>query len=114
MRLSLRYALRGIDARPTSHDLWWTFVRRDGQVVAAADDALADAGGASWKGPWDFGPMAVVRGRSSLVLGPAALATQLPGIAAQVDAAIPAVTAVWGTSWTRRVAVEVAPARTPR
>ena len=108
VRLSLSYALSGIDARPTSHDLWWTFVRRDGKVVAAADNALADAGGASWKGPWDFGPIAVVRGRLSLVLGPAALATQLPGIAAQVDAAIPAVTAVWGTSWTRRVAVEVA------
>ncbi len=108
LRLSLSYTLSGIDVRPTSHDLWWTFVRRDGHVVAAADDALADAGGASWQGPWDFGPVAVVRGRSSLVLGPAALATQLPAIAAQADAAIPAVTAVWGTSWTRRVAVEVA------
>lgn len=108
VRLSLSYALRGIDTRPTSHTLWWTFVRRGGHVVAAADDALAQAGGASWRGPWDFGPLAVARGRSSLVLGPSSLAVQLPGIAAQVDDDIPAVTEVWGGSWSQRVAVEVA------
>jgi hypothetical protein len=107
VRVSLRYALRGVDTTPTSHDLWWTFVRHDGRVQLAGDDGLADAGGVSWQGPWDFGPLQIVTGSSSLVLGHADNAAALPAIARTVDAAIPAVSAVWGTGWTRDVAVVV-------
>ncbi len=106
VRITLTYALRGADQSPTGHVLSWTFVRRGGQVVAAADDGLAAVGGASWRGPWDFGPLSVVRGRSSLVLGHSHPSV-LSGVAAAVDGAIPAVSAVWGTAWTRYVAVIV-------
>lgn len=106
VRITLTYALRDADTAPTRHDLFWTFVRRGGRVVAAGDDGLAAVGGTSWRGPWDFGPLLVARGRTSLVLGhsdPAALTS----VAATVDAAVPAVSAVWGTRWTRFVAVIV-------
>jgi outer membrane murein-binding lipoprotein Lpp len=107
VRISLSYALRGIDRVPTSHELWWTFVRSGGRVVIAADDALAQAGGISWKGPWDFGPLEVLRGPHSLVLGHADSTGVLPSVEAAVESAVPAVSAVWGNDWSRAVAVVV-------
>lgn len=107
VHLTLSYALRDVDPHPTSHDLWWTFVRRGGQVYVAGDDDMADLGGASWVGPWDFGPIVVRRGASSLVLGHPQDAAEIPRIAAAVDAAVPVVSGVWGTDWTRQVAVLV-------
>jgi hypothetical protein len=107
VRITLKYALRGVDPVPTSHDLWWTFVRHHGNVVVAGDSDLAAAGGTSWQGPWDFGPLEVVRGTHSLVLGHSDNSAALRSIATAVDAAVPAVTAVWGTGWTRDVAVIV-------
>ena len=108
LHLTLQYALQGVDRTPVSEDLWWTFVRRGGHVVVAADDALADAGGVSWKGPWDYGPLLVIRGRVSLVLGhPAAGEAILQAISTTVDAAVPVVTGVWGPMWSQRVAVIV-------
>lgn len=107
VRMRLSYALRGVDPGPTNNELWWTFVRRNGHVVVAADDGLALAGGVSWRGPWDFGPLQVVRGSASLVLGHPGDAAALRTVAATVDAAVPAVSAVWGSRWTRDVAVVV-------
>jgi len=109
VRVSLQYRLRGVDTDPDRHDLWWTFVRRDGRVLLAGDDDLADSGGTSWRGPWDFGAVVVARGTSGLVLGHIANATALTRLADVADAAVPAVTAVWGDAWSRRVAV-LAPA----
>jgi hypothetical protein len=107
VRLSLNYALQGVDRIPTHHELWWTFVRHDGDVVVAADNGLAQAGGLSWQGPWDFGPLAVRRGAHSLVIGHADAADALDGIRSTVDAAVPVVTSVWGTDWSQDVAVIV-------
>jgi hypothetical protein len=107
VRVALRYALRGVDRIPTHHELWWTFVRHDGKVVLAADNGLIHAGGASWQGPWDFGPLIVRRGPHSIVLGHPQSADVLPGIEATVEAAVPAVTAVWGPDWAQDVAVIV-------
>lgn len=107
VRLSLNYAFRGIDRIPTHHDLWWTFVRHDGHVVVAADDSLAQAGGQSWQGPWDFGPLVVRRGARSLVIGHPDSEHALDGIRSTVDAAVPVVTSVWGTNWSQDVAVIV-------
>jgi hypothetical protein len=92
---------------PTRHDLWWTFVRTGGTVRLAGDTDLADAGGTSWRGPWDFGRLVVVTGARSLVLGHPADRSRLPAIADTVDAAVPDVSDVWGTDWTQNVAVLV-------
>lgn len=107
VRISLSYAIRGVDRIPTHHDLWWTFVRHDGQVVVTADDGLAQAGGQSWHGPWDFGPLVVRRGAHSLVLGHPDSAGALDGVRSTVDAAVPAVTSVWGPDWAQEVAAIV-------
>lgn len=107
VRISLSYALRGIDRLPTSHDVWWTFVRRNGRVVVAADNGLAQAGGVSWRGPWDFGPLDVLRSPHALVLGHPADAAALHAVAATTEAAIPAVTRIWGPHWAQDVAVVV-------
>lgn len=107
VHLTLSYALRYADPHPTGHDLWWTFVRRGGRVYVAGDDDMADLGGTSWLGPWDFGPIVVQRGAAGLVLGHPQDAAELPRIAAAVDAAVPVVTGVWGTDWPRQVAVLV-------
>jgi hypothetical protein len=107
VHVSLSYALRYVDPQPTSHDLWWTFVQRHGHVYLAGDDALAAEGASSWVGPWDFGPVLVDRGRSSLILGHPQNRSQLAALARTVDAAVPVVTGVWGTGWARQVAVIV-------
>lgn len=105
VHLTLSYALAYVDPHPSSHDLWWSFVRRHGRVYVAGDDDIAAVGGVSWAGPWDFGPLTVVRGKASLVLGHPSAAAQLPRLAAEVDAAVPVVSGVWGTGWVRQVAV---------
>jgi hypothetical protein len=107
VQVTLRYALRGVDPAPTRHDLWWTFVRAGGKVQLAGDRDLEAAGGTSWQGPWDFGPLVAVTGAHSLVLGHPGDRAQLQVIADTVDAAVPDVTAVWGTDWTQDVAVLV-------
>lgn len=108
VRVSLSYALKYVDPQPSGHDLWWTFVRRHGHVYLSGDADMAQLGGLSWTGPWDYGPLVATRGRSSLVLGHPSDAAKLPALAAAVDAAVPVVTRVWGTGWVREVAVLVA------
>ncbi len=107
VRISLRYALRGADRRPSAHDLWWTFVRSGGKVVVAGDTDLRADGGRSWRGPWDFGPVVVVRAALTLVLGHPGNRATLRSIADTVASAIPVVTGVWGRDWARAVAVVV-------
>ncbi|MGI8679127.1 MAG: hypothetical protein ACR2LX_10645 [Jatrophihabitans sp.] len=107
VRVTLSYALQGVDRTPTTHDLWWTFIRRDGAVRVVNDSDLAMSGGKSWQGPWDFGALDVVRGAASIVLGHAGNHAVLVTAAATVDTAIPVVTSVWGPGWPRQVAVFV-------
>jgi hypothetical protein len=107
VRVAVSYALKFVDVRPTTHDLWWTFVQRHGRVYLAGDVDLAQEGGASWTGPWDYGALVAARGTSSLVLGHPRDSARLPGLAAAVDAAVPVVTGVWGADWARQVAVLV-------
>ena len=107
VHITLSYALDVVDRSPVTHDLWWTFVQRLGHVYVASDADMAGLGGASWKGPWDFGPVVTDRGHASLVLAHPADQPKLAAIAAAVDDAVPAVTAVWGTNWARQVAVIV-------
>ena len=106
-QVSLSYALQFVDDRPTTHTLWLTFVRRDGHTLVAGDDALTADGSVSWRGPWDFGPVQTARGTHTLVLGPPSAGSALLKLAGIVDAAVPAVTAVWGGGWSQRVAVIV-------
>lgn len=107
VHLTLSYAFEAVDPAPVTHDLWWTFVQRKGHVYVAGDSNMAGLGGQSWRGPWDFGAIAVHRGTNSLVLGHPVNSGSLDAISSQVDAAVSAVAAVWGTDWNRQVAVIV-------
>lgn len=107
VHVTLTYALQRVDPVPASHDLWWTFVSRRGHVYLAGDTDMANVGGASWRGPWDFGPLVVEHGVASLVLGHPQDAASLSAVAAAVDAAVPVVSRIWGAGWAQRVAAVV-------
>jgi hypothetical protein len=102
----LRYRLKGYDAFPVAVSQYLTFVQRNGSWYIASDIDGNAAGKSTGRELWDFGPVNVAKGDSSLVLG-------LPGTgllsryAREADRAVPAVTKVWGTDWSRRVIVVV-------
>jgi hypothetical protein len=111
-QVTLAYQLPGVDAVPSTHDLWLTFVRRHGTTYLAGDSDLVASGFSSWVGPWRYGKLGAVRGTNSLVLGPAGQSTLLHDLAADVDAAVPQVRAVLGSAvssavWPGQVAVIV-------
>jgi hypothetical protein len=104
---ALHYRLRGFDRQPTNLEQYPTFVQRHGQWFLASLSDYTGAGLRSAHDLWDFGPVAVVRRPNVLVLGhPSSLAT-MAGVAAEVVADIPRVTAVWGRGWARRAVVVV-------
>lgn len=105
VRVTLSFELAGVDTIPDRHDLWWSFIRRGGRVLLAGDDDVAQAGGVSWRGPWDFGPVVVAKGRHSLVLGHIENSTRLAAFADAVDGAVPVVRRVWGPSSPAAVAI---------
>ncbi|MET7682169.1 hypothetical protein [Streptomyces sp. NPDC005423] len=56
---------------------------------------------------WDQGAVTVVRGAHGIVLGSGQSGAALRGYAALADRAVPAVSGVWGTGWSRHVVVLV-------
>ncbi|UQX87241.1 hypothetical protein M6D93_13130 [Jatrophihabitans telluris] len=105
VHVQLQYAFSGVDPAPTSKDLWLTAVLRGRSWKLAADDDAAVAGGKSWSGPWDFGPLVVRRGPHTLVLAHPDHRDQMATFAALVEAAVPVVKSVWGGPWHEDVAV---------
>jgi hypothetical protein len=101
---TLRYAIKGFDDGETASEQFFTFVHRGDEWLVAND---ADAGRTSSKDVWDFGPVSVVTGTQSLVLGHPGHTALLRDVQRQADAAVPRVTRVWGTRWARRVVVVV-------
>ncbi|MCG8971252.1 MULTISPECIES: hypothetical protein [Streptomyces] len=57
--------------------------------------------------PWDQGPVRVVRGEHSLVLGVGQSTGALRGYAELADRAVPAVSDAWDGDWARRIVVVV-------
>ena len=105
--VTLRYSLAGYDRTPTLETQHLTFVPRGGRWYLTADDDFDSVGQDTTRGLWDGGPVVVVRGRRSLVLGHPAAGGLLRTVADAVDAAVPRVTAVWGQDWARKVVVMV-------
>lgn len=100
-RVLLRYSLAGYDETPVVQGQGLTFVLRGGRWLLGA------AALPSPPALWDTGSVEVVRGRSSLVIGRPGSRPLLRSLAAEADAAVPRVSAVWGPGWTRTVVVEV-------
>ncbi|RAG85386.1 hypothetical protein DN069_12060 [Streptacidiphilus pinicola] len=102
--VELDYALAGFDEEPMTATQYLTFERAtDGRWLLASDQ---DHGGGDVL-LWDLGPVRVVRGRYSLVLGLRDQAA-LAALGAEADQAVPNVSGVWGGGWGQRT-VLIAP-----
>ncbi|TDD66877.1 hypothetical protein [Actinomadura rubrisoli] len=104
VRVEIRYKLRGFDRGAVARTRYLMLAPRSGIWVIVGDGS--SHGFADEAEIWDGGPLTVVRGRSSLVIGDAG---DLPRIARRLDAAVPVVTGVVGRGWPQR-AVALVPA----
>ncbi|GAA0470052.1 hypothetical protein GCM10009544_35250 [Streptomyces stramineus] len=99
----LRYRLDGYDAAPVTTTGRLTLVSRAARWYVAAEDTRR--GGRQL---WQQGPVTVVRGARSLVLGVGQDRARLGAVAELADRAVPAVReASRGTAWPGRVVVEM-------
>ena len=96
-RVELSYRLSGFDSEPVTATQYLTFTRGGSGWLLSSD---GDHAGGDVQ-LWDLGPVTVVHGRSSLVLGLRDQST-LQQLADEADRAVPAVSAVWGTGWGQR------------
>jgi hypothetical protein len=103
--VQLSYRLTGYDTEPVVSTAYLTLSRRSGHWYVAADDDGAVSGHPSAVQLWDQGPVKVVRGTHSLVLGLGSQAV-LRGYASDADVAVPQVRHAWGSGWPGTVVVE--------
>lgn len=100
----LRYRMTGYDRAPVTAGRTLTLsTAADGTWYVDSDRPARR----SAQQLWDQGTVSVVRGRRSLVLGVGQAAGTLHGYADLADRAVPAVSAAWGTDWSRQVVVVV-------
>ena len=104
-QVRLDYRLAGYDNRPVSSTSYLTLSRRGGRWYLADDADGTASGHRSDVQLWDQGPVAVVRGAHSIVLG-LAPDKALRGYAADADNAVPVVTRAWGSDWPGTLVVE--------
>ncbi|MFD0169373.1 hypothetical protein ACFVJH_35385 [Streptomyces decoyicus] len=105
-KVRLRYRLKGYDGSPVHAVQYLTLIRRDGRWLVSADTDGAASGKSGTRQLWDQGPVRLVRGRHSLVLGGPAHLDRLKDLARRVDRAVPAVSDAWKGKWSRKVVVE--------
>lgn len=101
--VTLSYRIDGYDDAPTREPQRLTFVPRGDRWYIAGDDDFAAAGRDTTRGLWDSGPVLVVRGKRSIVLGHPGSRSMMRRVATSLDAAVPRVTAAWGDNWAQRV-----------
>lgn len=104
-RVSLRYALHGVDPVPTTRSLGYVFVRRGADWYLAADEVPGEPARSSWRGPWDFGQVHSVATRNGLVIGHRENRAQAERVADHLDEAVAEVSQVWGRQWPQQVGV---------
>lgn len=100
-RVVLAYRLADADQADVRREEYLTLTQREGRWLVADN-----ADGGTTTELWDLGPVQVVRGDRSLVLGTADVET-LEQYVSEVDAAAVRVDDVWGTEWPRTVVVQV-------
>jgi len=107
LEATAQYRLTRYDPIDATSVSYLTLVRR-AQGWFVADDSDGEAAGKhSTTDIWETGPISVVNGSHSLVIG-AGGEERLRPFARAADAAIPRVSAVWGMHWSQRVVLIVA------
>lgn len=106
-RVTVSYGFSGVDSAPTGEQLGFLFAERGGQWYLESDSALSRFGVTTWRGPWHFAPCRVRRTEQGMVLSHPGDGDIARDVAAELDSAVAAVTAVWGDRWSRDVAVIV-------
>ena len=102
----LGYRLAGYDDEPVTSTAYLTLTRRGSRWYVSSDDDGAPSGHRTDAQLWDYGPVKVVRGKHSVVLGLEPEAT-LSGYAGDADEAVVQVRNAWGTGgWPGRVVIE--------
>ncbi|WP_415976756.1 hypothetical protein [Rhodococcus sp. 077-4] len=108
----LRYAVTGPDASPTRRPVSLVVAERDGRWRLVDDADLPEYRRHTWRGPWDFGPVAVrsvpTAAVTSVVVGHPDREQFVAEVAAELPSATAAVTEFWGTDWARDGLVFVA------
>lgn len=105
-RVTLRFALSGVDPAPTVQDQRLTFVQRGERWLLASTSDLAGTGQPTPENLWDFGAVSVERTPHVLVLGHPDAPALLRRVAEDAERVVPQVSAVWG-AWTEQVVVLV-------
>jgi hypothetical protein len=108
-----RYKLAGYDRRPAEEDVFFTFVKEEGEWLIASDTDLDDTTLFSARHPWDFRPIQFRERGHFLLLEPAcsSCATAPPAALSLAEAALERVRRYWTPRWHKRIPV-VVPART--
>lgn len=102
--VQLEYGLQTVDRDPTSKPMGYLFARHGTNWYLASDTLTSHQ---TWRGPWDFGPVTVLKTKSGLVLAHPDEAGLAHKIAGELDSDVAAVNAVWDQPWPREVAVLV-------
>lgn len=104
-QVDLRYALRGADRVPTDRPMGYLFARHGDAWYLRADTALDDLGRRTWRGPWDFAPCVVTTTEHGIVLSHPGSEPMVDRLVRELDTSVEAVSALWPTAWSRRVAL---------
>lgn len=103
--VDLRYALRGADVTSTERPMGYLFARHGDEWYLRSDTALDSLGRRTWRGPWDFAPCVVTATEHGIVLSHPGSQPMVDRLVRELDPAVQAVSELWPTKWSRRVAV---------
>src|SRR6476469_418869 len=102
--VDLHNALHGADLVPTDRAIGYLFARHGDAWYLRSDTALGGLGRNTWRGPWDFAPCVVAATRYGIVLSHPGSEPMVDRLVHELDSSVEAVSAVWPTSWSHRVA----------
>ncbi len=102
-RVDLSYRIRGHDSGAVTHARVLELTERDGRWYVSEDRP----GEHTPQQLWQQGPVRVVQGERSIVMGVGQSVERLRAIAATADTAVPAVSAGWPERWAGRLVVLV-------
>jgi hypothetical protein len=103
--VDLRYALHGADVVPTDRGMGYLFARHGDDWYLRSDTELDGLGRRTWRGPWDFAPCVVSTTEHGIVLSHPGSEPMVERLVRELDTSVEAVSAVWPTSWSQRVAL---------